>query len=86
MAELAVQMTPEKQVTEPTKESLSDEGVDRAVARLTPEKINRVIDQVLNNECGARFRAYIDTCAHCGLCSNACHYYLSSPEPDIPYH
>jgi Fe-S oxidoreductase len=32
---------------------------------------------VLKGETGARLKAYVDTCIHCGLCSEACHYYLS---------
>ena len=54
-----------------------DEGIETGLSRLTPEKIQSVINQVLKNETGARFKAYIETCVHCGLCSEACHFYLS---------
>ncbi len=37
----------------------------------------QVINKVLKGETGARLKTYVDTCVHCGLCSEACHYYLS---------
>ncbi len=54
-----------------------DIGLDEGAARLTPEKIEKVINTVLAGETGARLKVYVDTCVHCGLCSEACHYYLS---------
>jgi Fe-S oxidoreductase len=62
---------------EQEKAAVSDQGIDVGVSRLTPEKIERVIDSVLKGETGARLKAYVETCIHCGLCSEACHYYLS---------
>jgi len=56
---------------------IPDIGLDEGVARLTPEKIETVIKKVLENETGARLKAYVETCVHCGLCSEACHYYMS---------
>lgn len=58
-------------------EVVEDAGLDEGVAKLTPEKIEEVTNRVLNGETGARLKVYVDTCAHCGLCSEACHYYLS---------
>jgi Fe-S oxidoreductase len=54
-----------------------DEGIVKGVEQLSPEKIERVIRQVLDNETGARLKTYVDTCVHCGLCSEGCHYFLS---------
>ena len=54
-----------------------DPGLETGVQRLTDERIEQVIRAVLDNETGARFKAYVETCIHCGLCSEACHYYLS---------
>jgi Fe-S oxidoreductase len=54
-----------------------DAGLERGVSRLTPEKIARVYDRVINREAGARIKAYTEMCVRCGLCSEACHYYLS---------
>jgi len=54
-----------------------DDGIEVGASQLTPEKIERVINSVLKGEAGARLKAYVETCIHCGLCSDACHYYLS---------
>ena len=59
-------------------EKIVDEGVDKGIARLTPEKIEQVINKVLKTETGARLKTYVETCVHCGLCSEACHYFLSN--------
>ena len=56
---------------------IKDEGIERGAEKLTPEKIEKTINDVLGNEAGARLQAYVDTCAHCWLCSEACHFYLS---------
>ncbi|NCD25697.1 MAG: (Fe-S)-binding protein [Deltaproteobacteria bacterium] len=56
---------------------IKDEGIERGAENLTPERIEKTINDVLDNEAGARLKAYVDTCAHCGLCSEACHFYLS---------
>ena len=54
-----------------------DEGLEIGARNLTPERIEKVINKVLKGESGARLKAYIETCIHCGLCSEGCHYYLS---------
>ncbi|WP_319406400.1 electron transfer complex ferredoxin TmcB [uncultured Desulfosarcina sp.] len=59
------------------KNKVVDEGIDVGISRLTEEKIRSVINSVIDNETGARLKAYVETCIHCGLCSEACHYYLS---------
>ncbi len=55
-----------------------DEGLDRGAEQLTGEKIEKTINRVLSGETGARLKAYVETCVHCGLCSDACHYFLSN--------
>ena len=59
------------------REPVHDKGIEAGVARLTDAKIVSTIQAVLEAEGGARLKAYVDTCAHCGLCSGACHYFLS---------
>jgi len=54
-----------------------DIGLSTGISRLTPEKIEKVINDVIKGETGARLHTYVETCIHCGLCSEACHYYLS---------
>lgn len=60
-----------------TSKQITDEGLVRGALKLTPEKIERVINSVLKAETGARLKTYVDICVHCGLCSEACHFYLS---------
>jgi Fe-S oxidoreductase len=55
-----------------------DKGLEVGAERLTQDKIEKVINRVLKGEAGARLKAYVNTCIHCGLCSEACHYYLSN--------
>jgi Fe-S oxidoreductase len=62
-------MSPESKVVDP--------GLDESIKRLTPAKIEQVLNHVLDNETSARLKAYIETCVHCGLCAEACHTYLS---------
>jgi Fe-S oxidoreductase len=67
-------------MTEPASNSskqVYDEGIATGASRLDAGKIRDTIQQVLKAETGARLKAYVDTCVHCGLCSEACHFYLS---------
>lgn len=57
--------------------AIIDEGIEKNLPGLTPEKIRSVIDGVLRSETGSRLKAYLKTCVHCGLCSDACHFFLS---------
>lgn len=59
------------------EKTVLDEGIEKGASRLTEERIAEVINRVLYGEGGARIRVYVDTCVHCGLCSEGCHYYLS---------
>ena len=56
---------------------ITDEGLVGGASKLTPKKIEQVINSVLKAETGARLKTYVDICVHCGLCSEACHFYLS---------
>lgn len=58
-----------------------DIGVDEGAKRLTPDRIEKVINAIINGETGARLKSYVQTCVHCGLCSDACHYYQSHQDP-----
>jgi len=59
------------------RKPVSDPGMNKTAKNLTPEKIEKVIKWVLEKEADIRLKTYIETCIHCGLCSEACHYYLS---------
>ncbi len=58
----------------------TDAGIEAGLKKLTAEKITEVIRRVLSDETGARLAAYLSACTHCGLCSEACHFYLSMDE------
>jgi Fe-S oxidoreductase len=60
------------------KWNIIDRGLEEGVKGLSPERIERVINQVLDGEGKTRVKVYVDTCIHCRLCSTACHYYLSN--------
>ncbi|MBI5572639.1 MAG: (Fe-S)-binding protein [Desulfomonile tiedjei] len=57
---------------------VGDPGLDENAKNLTPERIAEVINRVIDRETAARFRVYMNTCVHCGLCSDACHWFLSN--------
>ncbi len=57
--------------------SIADAGLDQGMAKLSEDRIEQVVNQVITSETGARLKAYVDTCVHCGLCAEACHIYLS---------
>ena len=67
--------TPE---TQADNVQITDEAIEAGLAKLTPERIKTVINQVLEKETGPRFKTYVETCMHCGLCAEACSYFLSN--------
>ena len=74
-------------MSQPVKEEGAqklDDGIEAGISGLTAEKIVSAINAVIDNETGARLKTYVDTCIHCGLCSEACHFYLSH-EKDPQY-
>ena len=62
---------------EPAEKVVLDPGLDESIKKLTPEQIEKTINNVLTKETAARLNTYLQTCVHCGLCAEACHYYLS---------
>jgi Fe-S oxidoreductase len=59
------------------REEVADQGIDKRLEELSLEQIEQTINKVLAAEMNARMTAYLQTCVHCGLCANACHYCLS---------
>ncbi|MBF0102314.1 MAG: (Fe-S)-binding protein [Desulfobacterales bacterium] len=57
---------------------IDDAGIDSGIQALTDKKIESVITKFLKSETGARFKVYTDICVHCGLCADACHFFLSN--------
>jgi len=79
MAEISVkEHVKKKDWLELKRRPVKDPGFDETVKKLTPEKIEKVVNAVLNaGKNAGRFMAPIETCIHCALCSEACHWYLS---------
>ncbi len=44
----------------------------------TEEHLDSRIMEFLKPRMGARFKTWMNICAHCSLCSDTCHFYLSS--------
>jgi len=56
---------------------IEDPGLDETIKRITPEKIEKAYQAVFGKET-ARIKAIVETCIHCGLCAEACQWYLSN--------
>lgn len=48
---------------------------------LTDEKAALALD-VLRQRLNRQLEASLEVCVHCGLCAEACHYYVSNPKPE----
>ncbi len=59
------------------REVIKDPGLDETYLRLTPEKIEKAYKTVFGRKT-ARIKSIIETCMHCGLCAEACQWYLSN--------
>lgn len=64
-------------MAEPAERVIVDPGLDEPAKKLSREEIRKTIKQVLDKEAAARLKVYLQTCMHCGLCANACHFWLS---------
>jgi Fe-S oxidoreductase len=70
-------------MADPADMAIEDPGIEEGLEKLTPERIEKTIMHVLENESAARLKVYLETCVHCGLCAEACHTYLSrNKDPD----
>jgi Fe-S oxidoreductase len=56
---------------------VTDPGIEEGAKKLTPDKIEKTINWVLSKEATGRLKTFMKTCIHCGLCSEACHFFLS---------
>jgi len=62
---------------------VADPGIDESLERVGEAQIEAAIRRVLDKESAARLQVYLETCVRCGLCSEACHTYLSRDrDPD----
>ncbi len=66
-----------KEFKEYIRDPNPDVGLDETIKKLTPEKIEKAIKAVIG-KLSARIKAIVETCIHCGLCAEACQWYLSN--------
>ncbi len=62
----------------PQPAAVPDAAIEAGLRGLAPESITAAIMHILHAETGARLKAYLAACTHCGLCAEACHYFLSN--------
>lgn len=56
---------------------IDDEGLAYGVSKLTTDKIQQTFNALINNETGAKLKAFSETCMRCGMCAEACHFFVS---------
>ena len=44
------------------------------------ERLQRAMD-VFANEVNRTTATYLESCMHCGICAEACHYYIQTEDP-----
>ena len=54
------------------KRLIEDANLTRGMQLATPERITKVIRDVLKGEAGARVKVYEQTCMRCGACAKVC--------------
>ena len=60
--------------------------LEERIASLTGEERRRILD-AFKGSLTRGYAAFLQTCAHCGLCADTCHYYLTDREREsIPAH
>ena len=67
-------------------ESVAGDPLEERIARLTPEELKKAL-RVFREKINSEYAAYLNSCVHCGLCAESCHYYLADGEIEsIPAH
>lgn len=60
--------------------------LEERIANLTEEDRSRILD-AFRDSLTREYAAFLQTCAHCGLCADTCHYYLTDREREsVPAH
>jgi len=58
-----------------------NERYEQRVKNIGGPEHDKILDE-FKNSLHSEFAAYLSTCAHCGLCADSCHYYLTSEETE----
>ena len=64
-----------------TQFKVEDPGIEEGLQKLTDEKKDKILSEFVAFLKKGRFDVYVNTCIHCGLCSDACHWYQSFKDP-----
>lgn len=59
-----------------SEENDSKDPLEEKIEQLKPEDLEKAL-QVFKEKIDHRYAAYLNSCVHCGLCADACHYYLT---------
>ncbi len=59
---------------------------EERIEQLTPEDLEKAL-QVFKEKIDHKYAAHLNSCVHCGLCADSCHYYLTHEDTEsIPAH
>jgi Fe-S oxidoreductase len=53
---------------------------EERLKNLRPDDIKKVME-AFRERLSSEYSAYMNTCAHCGLCADSCHYYITDKDP-----
>ncbi|MCK4761066.1 MAG: (Fe-S)-binding protein [Candidatus Aminicenantes bacterium] len=59
-----------------SKKNETKDPVIEKIEQLTPADLEKIL-QVFKEKIDHRYAAYFNSCVHCGLCADSCHYYLT---------
>jgi Fe-S oxidoreductase len=67
-----------------SKEAVRDDPIQARIENLKPEDFDKAIKS-FKDRINQDYAASLDSCVHCGLCAEACHYYLvDKDEKSLP--
>jgi len=55
---------------------LTSDPLEEKIKQLKPEDLKKAL-QVFREKLNQEYAAYLNSCVHCGLCADSCHYYLT---------
>jgi Fe-S oxidoreductase len=68
------------------EETGSNDPIEERIQQLTPRDLEKAL-RVFKEKIDYNYAAHLNSCVHCGLCSDSCHYYLTHEDTQsIPAH
>jgi Fe-S oxidoreductase len=61
------------------KSNHQKDSLEEKIESLKPEDIDKAL-RVFRQKIDSQYAAYLNSCVHCGLCADSCHYYLAAEE------